>query len=477
MSALTPVAASGGAGQQATSNFNFIAAAGVTYRFAVDGVGGASGSIQLALLLTIPSTIATWNFDAPPYPNPLAASSGNGTIDFGGWGGTVTNTGGVTGQALTLQGTAGNGTYIEVAFSMAGYSGLSVSFATRGTATGYSSGTWSWSVNGGPFTTVSGVNTATTSTTFSNKSVDLTGVAALNNASAVRLRYTLDGASGSLPNNRIDDLTLRATAVQTVSAVATIMNGYERENRAASVTFSSSLVAGAGGLPITFQLGGSATRPGLAGADYSLGGNSGPATITIPAGSTSVTLFLTPLSDDNPTEFNETASVTVQATADYFVGTPGAATVTIHDDTPYNSTWASQFPGFNGASAAPDLDLERDGISNFGEFVFNGNPFVSDRSILPVSGTAIFPDPDDNDVLKPYPTITFRRRTDAPNLLYVPESSINLSIWANEVQLVSVMPGPGPVLETVTYRGVHPLTGNGAVRPFFLRVHVLVDEQ
>ncbi len=68
--------------------------------------------------------------------------------------------------------------------------------------------------------------------------------------------------------------------------------------------------------------------------------------------------------------------MTVQPTANYFVGTPGSASVTIHDDTPYNSTWVSQFPGFNGASAAPDLDLERDGISNFGEFVFNGNPFV-----------------------------------------------------------------------------------------------------
>ncbi len=151
--ALTPVAASGGAGEQPASNFAFIATAGVTYRFAVDGVGGASGNIQMSLLLTIPANIAVWNFDAPPYSNPLAASSGNGTIDFSGWGGMVTNTGGVTGQALTLQGTTGNGTYIEIAFSMAGYSGLSVTFATRGTSTGYTSGTWSWSVNGGPFTT------------------------------------------------------------------------------------------------------------------------------------------------------------------------------------------------------------------------------------------------------------------------------------------------------------------------------------
>ena len=90
---------------------------------------------------------------------------------------------------------------------------MNVSFATRGTSTGYTSGLWSWSVNGGPFTTLAGVNTATTSTTFINRNVDFSGATALDNATSVRLRYTLNGASGQLPNNRIDDLVLSATRV------------------------------------------------------------------------------------------------------------------------------------------------------------------------------------------------------------------------------------------------------------------------
>ena len=103
----------------------------------------------------------------------------NGSIDFTGWGGVVTNFGGVTGQALALQGTAGNGTYIEIAFSMSGYAALGITFATRGTTTGYTSGLWSWSVNGGAFTTLPGVNTATTSTTFVDKTVDFSSQTAI----------------------------------------------------------------------------------------------------------------------------------------------------------------------------------------------------------------------------------------------------------------------------------------------------------
>ncbi len=73
-------------------------------------------------------------------------------------------------------GSAGNGSYIEIDFSMTNYAGLSVSFPTRGTSDGYTSGLWSWSVNGGPFTTLAGVNTAAPSTTFTNATVDFTGV-------------------------------------------------------------------------------------------------------------------------------------------------------------------------------------------------------------------------------------------------------------------------------------------------------------
>ena len=478
VNALTPVVPSGGRPARLTTSFSFAATAGVTYRLAVDGVDGASGTIQLAVTLTTtgmagPTTIASWNFEAPPYSNPLPATTGSGAIDFSGWGGTITNfAGDGGGQALALVGVAGNFTYIEIDFSMGGYNGLSLTFATRGTANGYNTGTWSWSKDGGPFTTLAGVNTASTSTTFATKTVDFTGIPELNNANAVRLRYTLSGSTGTQQNNRIDNLVLNATAVPTITVTTANPDGYEQGPQSASVTVSSSLAAAAGGLPVQFQLGGSATPS----ADYSLGGTSGANTITIPAGATSATLTLTPASDDDPTEFDETVTVTVPAAAGYFVGVPGVAAVTIHDDTPYNVAWASQFPGFTGPNAAPEFDLDGDGLTNFGEFVFNGNPLQSDADILPVSGTIDLPDAPEGSALGRYPTITFRRRTDAPNLVYTPESSPDLASWTNAVQLVSIAPGPGPNIETVTYRGLSPLIGNGSVARAFLRVSVSLQD-
>jgi hypothetical protein len=483
VSTLTPVTPSGGARrpQVPQSSLTFTASAGVVYRIAVDGRDGAAGNIQLSISLTTPmtpgpATIASWNFDATPYPNPLASTTGTGAIDFSGWGGAVTNFGGVTGQALALQGTAGNGTYIEFDFSMSGYTDLTVTFSTRGTSTGYNSGLWSWSANGGPFSTLAGVNTATTSTTFSPRTVDFTGIAALNNAGSVRLRYTLNGSTGAQPNNRIDDFSLNANAVPVISVASVNPNAYERGPLAGNVVVSSSLAAGAGGLPVQIQLGGSATGPGGAGADYSLGGNSGPTTITIPAGATSAVLFLVPLADDNPTEFNESATVTIQPAANYFIGVGSSASVIIHDDTPYNATWVNQFPGFTGASADPDLDLEADGVSNFGEFAFGGDPFHSDRAILPVCGVANLPDPNDGNIIKPFATITFRRRIDAPNLIYSPQLSTDLAGWSSTLEFVSSTPGPGANIETAVYRAPTSLMGSGGVVPVFLRVQILVDE-
>lgn len=482
VNALTQIAGDNNGGPNSTSRVSFAVTAGVVYRIAVDGVSGALGNIQLNLVLTGPPTggsvvtIASWNFDTVPYPQPLPATSGTGSIDFTGWGGMVTNFNGVTGQALALQNTTGNGKYIEIDISMTGYRALNLAFATRGTTTGYSSGLWSWSTNGGAFTTLAGVNTATTSTSFSNKAVDFTSQTGLNNGASVRLRYTLDGSSGTSPNNRIDDLVLSATLVPIVSVVVNEGDAYEKGSLPASITVSSSLAAGAGGLPVSFQLSGSATAPGLAGADYILTGNSGNGVVTIPAGATSATLTLTPTADNDPTEFDETATLTLQSNAAYFVGASNAATITIHDDTPYNANWADQYPTFQGASAATTLDLDHDNVSNLLEFAFNGDPFHSDPAILPTGGTMNFADPADGNLVKPYPTIAFDRRTDASNLIYSVEISSDLVNWTNEVEQISAVPDSEPNMEEVVYRGLAPLSGNGAVTPVFLRVRVTVGE-
>ncbi|MGZ5552748.1 MAG: hypothetical protein ACXWHF_03830, partial [Chthoniobacterales bacterium] len=482
---LTQIVANDNDGVNLTSRVAFTATAGIVYRIAVDGKNGVTGNLQLNLSLTIPpppgiETIASWNFDITPYPNPLPSTTGTGSIDFTGWGGTVTNFGGLNStQALALQqGTGGNGTYIEIDFSMSGHSALMVNFSTRGTTNGFGTGLWSWSANGGSFTTLSGVNTGTTSTSFSAKTVDFSSQTALNNASSVRLRYTLSGADASDPNQnvRIEDLVISATRVPMINAIVSTADAFENGNLPATITMSCSLAAGAGGLPVQFQLSGSATPPGSPNADYSLGGNSSATTITIPSGATQAVLTLTPLTDNDPAEFDETAVVTLQPGAGYFVGSSNAGTVTIHDDTPYNSNWASQYPTFSGANASPLLDLDGDGISNLLEFAFNGDPFHPDTSILPVVGEMLFADPNDNNTVKPYPTITFQRRTDAPNLTYFVENSSDFVSWMNNVEQISDTPGTAANMETVVYRGLSPISGNGAVSPVFLRVRVVASE-
>ena len=139
---------------------------------------------------------------------------------------------------------------------------------------------------------------------------------------------------------------------------------------------------------------------------------------------------------------------------------------------PYTSNWASQYPTFKGASAAPTLDLEKDGLSNLLEFAFNGNPFHSDLAILPVIGQMDFPDPADGNTVKPYPTITFNRRTDSPDLIYSVETSTDLTNWTNNVEQISTTPTADPNMEQVIYRGLSPLRGVNSVSPVFLRVRV-----
>jgi hypothetical protein len=294
----------------------------------------------------------------------------------------------------------------------------------------------------------------------------------LNNAANVRLRYTLSGATGTQQNNRIDNLALMATEVPIVSTVVNNSDAYEHGPQGSTITVSSSLSAPTGGLEVHYQLGGTATSPGNNGADYGISGNSAAGVVTIPAGATSANLTFTPLPDNDPAEFDETIAFTLQNGTGYFVGSANSGTITIHDDTPYTQAWASQFPNFNGATAAPSNDPEHDGMDNLLEFAFDGDPFHSDLSILPTIGQMQFADPNEGNVLKPYPVISFLRRTDAPDLNYAVAISNDLVTWTNNVEEVSVTPTADPNVEDVIYRGLEPISGNGSVSPIFLRVTV-----
>jgi hypothetical protein len=178
-------------------------------------------------------TFAYWNFNSgntgtsgDEWPGPIIANfAGNGPaqINMSGWlgdtaafaGSTINALGGdPSGGSLSLQrGPDGNGTFVQFEFSMTNLEDLSITFATRGTATGFDSSIWSYSTDGLTFTVLPGApNTATRETSFA-LAPEVNFGSFLDNASTVFVRYTLDGATSDAGNNRLDNLRLDATVV------------------------------------------------------------------------------------------------------------------------------------------------------------------------------------------------------------------------------------------------------------------------
>ncbi len=175
--------------------------------------------------------LAGWDFAglaaAPNTPAILPSTVGSASIDISTFASTASNpertafagstlnlfTGGdqTAGQALALANSAANGESMIFSLSMLGYESLSISFAVRGTGTGFNTHVWSWSTDGSVYTALAGNNTADTTAAFLLKSVDFSSVLDLNNASTAYLKLTVSGASQSAGNNRFDNIQLNAT--------------------------------------------------------------------------------------------------------------------------------------------------------------------------------------------------------------------------------------------------------------------------
>lgn len=180
---------------------------------------------SVALLASAPcqgEIIAYWDFNSfdPSADTSLAADIGAGTIDISSWDGDVDDFGGssinrvgdsAAGNSLSLVGDDGNGSFVEISTSLSGYEDPVITFATRGTGTGFDSGTWSWSTDGLTFTDLEGANTASRSTSYSLATADFSGVNGLADASNAFFRYTLDGATTAGGNNRIDNFQINAS--------------------------------------------------------------------------------------------------------------------------------------------------------------------------------------------------------------------------------------------------------------------------
>lgn len=210
-----------GSGSVDVSGSTLLANSGVTVGNAIT-VDAGVGSPQL---------VAYWNFNSLSIatasspgsggvPLSIAANQGSGTLSLANWGGLVDDFSGDTinalsgdpaEESLSLVSNAGNGSYIQISgLDFSGLTDARVTFATRGTSTGFNSGQWAYSTDGAGFTDF-GVNTANTSTTFALADSGTTG--GINNAATGYLRYTLDGATNTVGNNRIDNLQVTASSL------------------------------------------------------------------------------------------------------------------------------------------------------------------------------------------------------------------------------------------------------------------------
>ncbi|MEI2722392.1 MAG: PEP-CTERM sorting domain-containing protein [Verrucomicrobiota bacterium] len=123
------------------------------------------------------------------------------------------------GMALALANMSANGKSLTLSLSTAGYQDLVVSFATRGTSTGFDTHAWSWSSDGVNYTPLSNI-AANKTATWLLETVDFSAVTGIENVSAAYLRLTVSGNTSSSGNNRLENIQINAVAVPEPSSLA-----------------------------------------------------------------------------------------------------------------------------------------------------------------------------------------------------------------------------------------------------------------
>lgn len=173
----------------------------------------------------IPSTVGTASLDisafglgSPQGTNPDRTSFAGNTLNvFPGGDQTA-------GQALALANTNANNKSVIFSLSTLGYEDLVLTFATRGTSTGFDTHAWSWSTDGVNYTPLTSIAANKTST-WSLETVDFTAVSSLDNASTAYLMLTVSGATSAAGNNRLDNIQINAVAVPEPTALA-LLGGF-----------------------------------------------------------------------------------------------------------------------------------------------------------------------------------------------------------------------------------------------------------
>lgn len=190
--------------------------------------------------------VAGWDFQTtntggtavltnPNTPTSFTANFGSGTIyldgsegssawqsgELTGYGGTAVNASNGLSTTTTSPaslglvaggGLAGNGKSIVFKFSLTGLQDLSLTYASQRSSTGFASQAWEWSLDGTSYNPLGTISAGALATSFASSGVlGFNYITGLDNASTAYLRLTLDGATTTSGNNRLDNIQLVAS--------------------------------------------------------------------------------------------------------------------------------------------------------------------------------------------------------------------------------------------------------------------------
>ncbi len=119
------------------------------------------------------------------------------------------------GDSYSIVGTNNNGFSLTINASTLGYKDIRLTYATRGTASGFTTHDIAYSIDGINFTTLTTI-TGRTATSFSLQTINFISLPAANNNPNFKIRITLSGATSPSGNNRIDNI--RVTGIESPCA-------------------------------------------------------------------------------------------------------------------------------------------------------------------------------------------------------------------------------------------------------------------
>ncbi len=150
---------------------------------------------------------------------------GSGTSDnWGSFGGTTVGqvVGSFPGGSLSITGSGNNGSFFDIVADLTGWQDIDVTWANRGTGTGFNSRTVSVSTDGVNFTQIY-TSAGALGSSFTAELAD--AGALLDGASNAIIRFTVDGATSGSGNNRFDNIALNGTAIPEPAGIALLVLG------------------------------------------------------------------------------------------------------------------------------------------------------------------------------------------------------------------------------------------------------------